>query len=663
MTIGNGTASTASASQTLGHFISALAQEVPDTNLLLRIVDRVPAGVAIVRGPDMRFTLANKAYAAIPAKPGRMVGRSVAEVFPGMPKSSHAMLEKVYATGETLSLRGHQAETDLGRGPTFWDMDFIALPESGGGSQPDEKGVLIVARDVTRQILSERAGESLRATEARLNIALEAADLGAWSARDELGEFMSSPHAAVLHGLSPDTVFDHDTAMSVIHPDDREAVRTALERAIATKGVVSVEYRAVPPGTSGTGGAERWMASRGRWIDDPFTSGGQLFGIVRDITGRKHADAERESLITRMASDQARFEALVESLPAGVLVAEAPEGRIVYGNRRIEEILRHPVLQSASVEAYGEWVGWHPDGNPVAADQWPLARALKGEFVPGDEFLYRRGDGTTGWIRVCGAPVIDAAGTITGSVVVLYDVDREKQAVVALRNSEERVRSVLGEKETLLAQKDMLLKEVNHRVKNSLQLVASLLNLQGRQVEDPKSRQAFEDAVSRVGAIAQVHEQLYKNDDVSKVEFGSYLRTLCTQYGGESSIAIEAATTEISTDVAIPLGLLAVELLTNALKHAGPGTPKQPLEIFFGESRDSKAGDSKAGGNTPVLSLSVRDHGPGIAPEFLDARNRRRSASLGMRLIESLAGQIEARIEVENTCPGVRWTLMLPVGP
>lgn len=327
--------------------------------------------------------------------------------------------------------------------------------------------MLIVARDVTRQILSERAGESLRATEARLNIALEAADLGAWSARDELGEFMSSPHAAVLHGLSPDTVFDHDTAMSVIHPDDREAVRTALERAIATKGVVSVEYRAVPPGTSGTGGAERWMASRGRWIDDPFTSGGQLFGIVRDITGRKHADAERESLITRMASDQARFEALVESLPAGVLVAEAPEGRIVYGNRRIEEILRHPVLQSASVEAYGEWVGWHPDGNPVAADQWPLARALKGEFVPGDEFLYRRGDGTTGWIRVCGAPVIDAAGTITGSVVVLYDVDREKQAVVALRNSEERVRSVLGEKETLLAQKDMLLKEVNHRVKNS----------------------------------------------------------------------------------------------------------------------------------------------------------------------------------------------------
>ena len=159
------------------------------------------------------------------------------------------------------------------------------------------------------------------------------------------------------------------------------AVRAALEQAIAEKGTVSVEYRAVRPGASGDDAEpERWIASRGRWIDDPFTSGGQLFGIVRDITGRKQAEGERERLIARMADDQARFEALVESLPAGVLVAEAPGGRIVYGNRRVEEILRHPVLESPNVEAYGEWVGWHPDGTPVAAEQWPLARALKGEF-------------------------------------------------------------------------------------------------------------------------------------------------------------------------------------------------------------------------------------------------------------------------------------------
>ena len=179
-----------------------------------------------------------------------------------------ALLEKVYTTGETLSLRGHQAATDLGRGPTFWDMDFIALPETeADGGQPVDKGVLIIARDVTRQILSERAGESLRATEARLNIALEAADLGAWSARNEATEFMSSPHAAVLHGLSPDTVVDHETAMSVIHPDDRAAVWAALERAIAEKGIVSVEYRAMRPGASGEEGGDGALDRVARALD------------------------------------------------------------------------------------------------------------------------------------------------------------------------------------------------------------------------------------------------------------------------------------------------------------------------------------------------------------------------------------------------------------
>ena len=89
--------------------------------------------------------------------------------------------------------------------------------------------------------------------------------------------------------------------------------------------------------------------------------------LVRDITGRKLAEAERERLIARMADDQARFEALVESMPAGVL-AQAPTGRIVYGNRRVKEILRHPVLELPDVEAYGEWVGWHPDETSVAAE-------------------------------------------------------------------------------------------------------------------------------------------------------------------------------------------------------------------------------------------------------------------------------------------------------
>ncbi|QQP88410.1 PAS domain-containing protein [Skermanella sp. TT6] len=636
-------ASSISASRTLAQVLSALALEVPDTDVLLRIVDRVPAAVAIVRGPELRYTLVNQAYASIPPEPVPMLGRTIADVFPGIPAEQLAAIERVWRTGEPLSLRQHRSIYARGDRETFWDVEFIPLQATGRTVD----GVLIIAQEVTRQVRAERSGEELRTSEARLAIALEAADVGAWSMLGGSRRFIVSQRAAALQGLEADTPLGLDEALAVVHPDDRAMMADRIDRAIAEKGTLEVEYRlnpaAVPQGGDPEG--ERWFAARGRWMPDGTLGGtpegGQMFGIVRDVTARRRADAERERLIARMSADNARFEALVDSMPAGVMVAEAPGGRIIYGNRRVEEILRHGVLPSLDVGSYGEWVGWHPDGRLVGPREWPLARALEGEVVAGDEFLYRRGDGSTAWIRVSGAPIVDAAGAIIGSVVALYDIDREKRAEAALRGSEERVRKVVDSK-------DMLLKEVNHRVKNSLQLVASLLNLQGRQIDDARSRQAFQDAVSRVNAIAQVHEQLYKNDDVRRVEFGSYLQTLCTLYGGGGNVAIRTEPVEVPTDSAIPLGLLAVELLTNALKHAGPGMAGRPVEISFGRTD----GDA--------LRLTVRDHGPGIAPHFLDPRNRRRSDSLGMRLIESLAAQLDAALSVDNLDPGARWTLVLP---
>ncbi|UEM04887.1 PAS domain-containing protein [Skermanella rosea] len=647
MTSRSDAVSSVSASGTLAQVLSALALEVPDTDVLLRIVDRVPAAVAIVRGPELRYTLVNEAYAAIPPAPVPMLGRTIAEVFPDIPAEQLAAISKVWRTGEPLSLRQHRSIYARGGRETFWDVEFIPLQATGRTVD----GVLIIAQEVTRRVRAERSGEELRTSEARLTIALEAAEVGAWSMRGDSRQFVASRHAAALQGLPAETPFGLDEGLAVVHPDDRARVADRIDRAIAEKGTLEVEYRLNPavtapgaePGVDRDG--ERWFVARGRWMPDGTLGGspegGQMFGIVRDITARKRADGERERLIARMSADNARFEALVDSMPAGVLVAEAPGGRIIYGNRRVEEILRHGVLPSRDVASYGEWVGWHADGRPVDPREWPLARALEGEVIAGDELLYRRGDGTTGWIRVSGAPIVDGAGAIIGSVVALYDIDREKRAEAALRGSEERVRKVVDSK-------DMLLKEVNHRVKNSLQLVASLLNLQGRQIDDPRSRQAFQDAVSRVNAIAQVHEQLYKNDDVRRVEFGAYLQTLCTLYGGGGNVSVRTEPVEVPTDSAIPLGLLAVELLTNALKHAGPGMAGRPVEISFG----------RAGGD--ALRLTVRDHGPGIAPHFLDPRNRRRSDSLGMRLIESLASQLDAALSVDNLDPGARWTLVLP---
>jgi PAS domain S-box-containing protein len=178
--------------------------------------------------------------------------------------------------------------------------------------------------------------------------------------------------------------------------------------------------------------------------------GGEVRHVViayRDRTAEwTSRDAEKErlqQLMEELAAERARLKAVLDNIPAGVLLAEAPSGRIVLGNAQVERLLGHPVLHSSSVDQYDEWVGFHPDGRRVEGHEWPLARALQGETVPGEDFLYQRGDGTREWIRVGGAP-IRRDGHITGGVVAIYDIQHEKRAQGRLR--------ALADTSTVLAQ-------------------------------------------------------------------------------------------------------------------------------------------------------------------------------------------------------------------
>jgi signal transduction histidine kinase/PAS domain-containing protein len=149
---------------------------------------------------------------------------------------------------------------------------------------------------------------------------------------------------------------------------------------------------------------------------------------------RDARDADPARLVGHLESERARLEAVLQHLPAGVVIAEAPSGRILRGNRCMAEILRHPVLPSTGVEEYGEWTGLHPDGRPVQASEWPLARAIRGgEVVHGEHYEYIRGDGTRTWISVNAAPIRDADGEVVAGVAVLHDIGQEKRAVEELR--------------------------------------------------------------------------------------------------------------------------------------------------------------------------------------------------------------------------------------
>ncbi len=190
-----------------------------------------------------------------------------------------------------------------------------------------------------------------------------------------------------------------------------------------------------------------------------------------------------------------------------------------------------------------------------------------------------------------------------------------------------------------LQEKDVLLKEVHHRVKNNMQVISSLLNLQSRRVKDSAVLEMFKESQRRIRSMALIHERLYQSTDLSRIEFSQYLRNLAIHlfhsYQADSTriqLKIDAELVFLNINTAIPCGLIVNELVSNALKHGFPDGRKGQLEIDL----HRVAGDG--------YMLQVRDDGVGI-PEGLDLR---KTESLGMQIISTLVEQIEGRLELDR---------------
>jgi two-component sensor histidine kinase len=206
------------------------------------------------------------------------------------------------------------------------------------------------------------------------------------------------------------------------------------------------------------------------------------------------------------------------------------------------------------------------------------------------------------------------------------------------RAAEDRLRGALREKEVLL-------REVHHRVKNNLQVVASLLGLQGRAAGEPRARELFEESAARVSSMAMAHEQLYRSADLSSIDFASYLRQLARHLSARAGrrdivVDLRAQPCTLSLEVAVPCGLICNELLSNAFRHAFPGGRSGSILLETGATPD--------GG----LLLAVADDGVG----FPDGFRPEEASSLGWRMISSLAHQLGGHIRIPSRSPvRVEW--------
>jgi len=324
--------------------------------------------------------------------------------------------------------------------------------------------------------------------------------------------------------------------------------------------------------------------------------------IARDITDRKEAQAKLEE-------SERRLKDLLAAIPAAIYTTDA-QGRITYFNDKAVELAgRTPTI--GSDEWCVTWKLYWPDGTPMRHDECPMAVALKeGRPIRNAEAIAERPDGTRVPFIPYPTPLRDGRGNIIGAINMLVDVSERKQA-----ETQQRV----------------LFDELNHRVKNNMQMLQSLLNIAGRRSSSPEAKRVLNEASSRIAAMAAAQQVLYGTNDATSFNAQEFLDAVCytarQAFPPEVDIVCEAGDAELSNDTAMPLALIVNELLTNAVKHGINGSGRAIVRL--GLTKHDKS-----------FVLYVEDDGPGF-----DLGSVRRRSS-GLQLVEGLARQLRGKFEV-----------------
>jgi PAS domain S-box-containing protein len=338
-------------------------------------------------------------------------------------------------------------------------------------------------------------------------------------------------------------------------------------------------------------------------------------------------------------ASEAKARLLFENAAQGITITDR-DGRIVEANPTACRLFGY-----SSAELIGESIdillpesfrGRHA-GLRADYDRQPHARPMG----IGMDLVGRRKDGSEFPVEISLSHAAEYGGL---TMAFISDIAARRNAALEREGLTARLEGALEEK-------TVLLKEINHRVKNNLAVIGALLGMQADEIDDERARVAFCESRQRVVSMALIHEFLYADEHLDRVNFGKYVRQLVSHIRESCAIgpdrvrlSIDAAEINLPVDRAIPCGLILNELLSNAYKHAFPGGRGGNIGVRFARLDSGR------------LSLSCQDDGAGI-PETFDWRNAK---SLGLRIVQILSKQIDGAITLHRGEEGTRFELIFP---
>lgn len=555
------------------------------------------------------FTIVNPAFS-------ELLGFSEKELL-SKPFVSFTHPDDVYKTVDEVALMNREGKSTVKFENRYITKDGrIVFLEWNTTVDETSNTIFAIARDVTDKKKTE---EKLKRSEKLLNEAQSLSKTGSWSLNLETNDLYWSDEMYKIyqiensiHGMELSKAF-----MNTFSEEERgnldELVQNALQNGISYSSERLLEFK---------DGTKKWILGTGIPIKDQNGKVYKLEGIAQDITKQKLYNE-------KLKSNEALLKAAQTLAKLGSWSFDLKTKDVIWSDElyNIFELPNEP-----NPNLYDDYLSClTPEDRIILDGHVRNAIELKESYSVEQKLSFS--DGREKWVLGVGAPIIDSIGNVIRIEGFLQDITEQKKAQLIILDN-------IKEKETLI-------KELHHRVKNNMQVISSMLSLQANLIDDTNVKTIFHDSQQRIKSMAAIHDLLYKSFNLSEIDFNEYVNTLITDLihsykGKDNSIEMTCDISNIrfNLEKAIPLGLFINEIITNSLKHGFDNKEKGKISLKLKALPDNH------------FLMEIADNGKGFSDKQKNSKE-----TLGLMLIDNLADQLDGTLTRTSSSMGTVYNI------